>query len=344
MNLFLLNAILRNRSPYSAVLPYNLNWMLHKRDPLTANMCFGPIAFVDVGCRGGLPDELWPMRHILHHIGFDADQQECDRLNSQKHDLFRRDVFPFFVGGTTGDTEFHLFKSPGESSALRPDPRFSKLFAGANFVIEKTVKVQTTTLDSFFQDRPNIPRPDIVKLDTQGTELAILQGATECLRRTSLVEVEVEFLPLYEGQALFPDIMKYMLDSGFDLLYLNRVFQQRKGYPGFAKGQITFGDALFARREDRCGDLDEQRLARYLILLINYGYLDVAYNILVTHRFEDRTKSLFDTYLRQRMGRRKVSQMKKVIIPFIDKVVLFLLHLRKHNAERNDSDRSWPFR
>ena len=248
MNRFMYNAIVKHRTPYSAVLPYNLNWMLHKRDPLTSNASFGPITLVDVGCRGGLPGELRPLRRILHHIGFDADVEECDRLNSQKHDLFKRDVFPFFVGGTTGDAEFHAFKFAGESSALRPEPRYSRLFAGSEFVIEKTVTVKTTTLDSFFQNRPDVPRPDIMKLDTQGTELAVLRGAAECLRTCSLVEAEVEFVPAYEGQALFPDVMKHMMDSGFELLYLNRVFQQRKGYPGFAKGQITFGDALFGRK------------------------------------------------------------------------------------------------
>lgn len=346
MKHLLAEAFLKHRSPYGAVLPYNLNWMLHARDPLATNMSFGPITLVDVGCRRGMSGELRPLRRIVHHIGFDADTRECDRLNSEQHDVFQRDIFPFFIGGKTGQTEFHLFKAPGSSSSLRPDPRYSRLFADSSFAINRTVNVQTTTLDAFFKDRPKTPKPDMIKLDTQGTELAVLQGATQCLQTASLVEVEIEFLPVYKDQALFSDVVKYMLDRGFDFIYLNRVFEQRKGYPGFARGQITFGDALFARREDECDAFDEPRLARYLILLINYGHLDMAHNILTTHRhrLDTNTQALFDQYLMHRLGHWRVRQIVQFIIPFIDKALLLLLHLRKHNAIKIDSDRSWPVR
>lgn len=344
MNKSFSRALFRKGSPYFTGLPYNLNWMLSGRDPLVSRGLSSPIVLVDVGCRGGLPEELWPIKHTIQHVGFDADQQECARLSSEPHELFSRSIHPLFVGGSDGQSEFHLFKAKGDSSAFSPDPRYAELIGGPKFAIDETISVRTTKLDSFFAMNPDLPGPDMVKLDTQGTELDILKGGIKCLETCSLVETEVEFFPMYKGQPLFHDVMGFMLDHGFDLLYLNRVFSQRRGFQGFSKGQITFGDALFVRREDRLDHFDEQRLMRLAVLLINYGYLDMAHHLLGRKAFSESDRTFLDSYLKQRTDRWGVRQIKRAVIPFVDKLILALLHLRQHNSLTFDSDRSWPSR
>jgi len=344
MNRLFQQAIFRKGSPCFAVLPYNLNWMLPDRDALVSRGLASPIVLVDVGCRGGLPEELRPIKRMIQHIGFDADEKECDRLSSQAHELFTRSIYPLFVGGRDGESEFHLYQSKGDSSALQPNPRYAELIGGPGFAIEKTLSVKTTRLDSFFSANPDLPRPDMIKLDTQGTELDVLKGALNCLETCSMVETEVEFFPMYKDQPLFHDVMGFMLDQGFELLYLNRVFSQRKGFQGFSKGQITFGDALFVRREDRLDHFDEQRLMRFAVLLINYGHLDLAHNLLAKKTFNESDRIFLESYLKKRMDSWSVRQLKRAVIPFIDKLVLALLYLRKHNSLTFDSDRAWPSR
>ena len=344
MNEPFLKALFRKGSPYFAVLPYNLNWMLPGRDALVARGLASPVVLVDVGCRGGLPEELWPIRRMVRHIGFDADEKECARLSKEAHELFSRSIYPLFVGGWDGESEFHLYQSKGDSSALHPNPRYAELIGGPRFAIEETLPVKTTRLDSFFSANPNLPGPDMIKLDTQGTELDILKGAVKCLETCSLVEIEVEFFPMYKDQPLFHDVMGFMLDQGFELLYLNRVFSQRRGFQGFSKGQITFGDALFVRREDRLDRFDGPRLMRLAVLLVNYGYLDMAHNLLAAGKFEESDRAFLEFYLKHRTDRWSVRQIKRAVIPLIDKLVLALLHLRKHNSLTFDSDRSWPSR
>jgi len=344
MNSFFQRALLRKGSPYEAVLPYNLNWMLRDGDPLLERALDEPVTLVDVGCRGGLPDELWPIRRMIHHIGFDADPQECARLSAEKHDLRARSLHPVFVGGEDGGAEFHLYKSRGLSSALRPEPRYAELIGGPLFAVDETIPVNTTKLDTFFAANPDLPRPDIIKLDTQGTELEILKGATRCLETCSVVEVEVEFFPAYQRQALFHEVMGFMLGQGFELLYLNRVFCQRRGFEGFSRGQITFGDALFARREDRIDGFDTRRLMRFAILLINFGHLDFVRNLVATGHFSGEDKAFLEAYLKGRCDRWSIRQLKKKVVPFLDKFILALLHWRRHNSMAYDSDRSWPFR
>lgn len=342
--MFLRRAIFGADGPYGTVLPYNLNWMIGGGDPIVTRGLPEPIVLVDVGCRGGLPSELWPLRRLIRHVGFDADIEECNRLNAEPRELVERSIHPHFVAGTADGTTFHLFKVPDESSALKPDVRFTNVFAEPTFGVDRTVHLESTTLDLFFASHPELASPDMIKLDSQGTELEILRGATQCLASCSLVEIEVEFISMYEGQALFHDIMAFMLAQGFDLLFLNRFSRQRRGYQGYAKGQIIFGDALFVRREDHLEHYDAHRLSRFLTLLINYGHLDLAHHLLATQALLPEDRRFYEAYLQRRLGFRGRRRIASLVNPLLDRLLLLLLHLRGHNGLWFDSDRSWPTR
>lgn len=317
--------------------------MLRRSNPLIRNNVVGPITVVDIGCRGGLAEEFASLHRLVRLIGFDADAEECARINSEPHDLYSREVFPVFIGAENGESDFHLFKVLAESSALLPDPRYAALFRGpGEFAVDRTVRVETSTLDTFYETHEELTRPDFIKLDTQGTELDVLNGARECLRTASMVESEIEFLPLYQNQCLFEDVLGFMRDQGFDLLYLNRLFNKRKSYRGRARGQLTFGDAVFGRREDRLDDLDDDAVARYLLMLINIGCLDVAHSILQKRKLPTEVREIFQDWLTPSTSR--FQHVARFWTRWFDKLLVALLHVRRDNALPLDSDRSWPFR
>ena len=345
MNKNLKKALLSLQSPYFSELPYNLNWMPTKKGGIHEILdTSGPIALVDVGCRGGIPEELSPIQKSIFSIGFDADKVECDRLNAESHPYSDRKVFPLFVSGGEESVDFHLYHARGSSSSLYPDARFQTLFGGSVFQIEKSIPMKAMSMDQFLAQNPNLPTPDFIKLDTQGTELQILKGSVAALQTCSMVEVEVEFIKMYEGQSLFSDVMNFMLEQGFDLFYLNRVFSQRRGFAAFAKGQMTFGDALFVRREDRIQHYSCEKLLKFISLLINYGYLDVANALSADSRLSADRRKEISKILQKMSGRWTCRRVQKKINPFIDKLILFLLWLRKTNGLTLDSDRSWPAR
>ena len=87
---------------------------------------------------------------------------------------------------------------------------------------------------------------DFIKLDVQGGELSVLQGARVTLSRCLGVETEIEFAPIYKGQPLFGEISAYLEESSLtfiDFVSINR--WGRYTYDGY--GQAVFGDALFLR-------------------------------------------------------------------------------------------------
>ena len=73
-------------------------------------------------------------------------------------------------------------------------------------------------------ERHGLDDVDFIKVDTQGSELFVLQGASQVLGQHVVgVEVEVEFASIYGGQPLFADVDRHMREHGFDLFDLRRV-------------------------------------------------------------------------------------------------------------------------
>jgi hypothetical protein len=127
------------------------------------------------------------------------------------------------------------------------------------------IKISTTTLDSYC--RTNDPAFDFLKIDVQGGELPVLQGAIKQLRNSILaVVLEVEFCQLYENQPLFPDVDEFMRGKGFALFDLDIRRWRRKKLPdqfnGFRMGQAIYADALYLwdplSKDNRKGALDSK--------------------------------------------------------------------------------------
>ena len=108
--------------------------------------------------------------------------------------------------------------------------------AGAEIVGEE--EVPTTTLDAA------VTGPiGLLKIDAQGHEIPVLNGATRTLERTDAVLIEVNFVSHYEGDALFFDIDHFMTGAGFALAGLSE--------PERHVGRILWADACYVRRDRR---------------------------------------------------------------------------------------------
>jgi hypothetical protein len=87
----------------------------------------------------------------------------------------------------------------------------------------RNVAVDVVPLDDYCVDLPS--GGVSLKIDTQGFELEVLQGATAMLARTSMVRVELSLAALYEGQPDYVEVICYLRDRGYRLTYLEPGFE-----------------------------------------------------------------------------------------------------------------------
>ena len=85
------------------------------------------------------------------------------------------------------------------------------------------------------------PGPFALKIDTQGFELEVLKGATETLKDTPLVLLEMSLAPLYEGGAGFAELYAWMEQAGYRCIGIT------PGFSNVEHHEQLQADALFVR-------------------------------------------------------------------------------------------------
>jgi FkbM family methyltransferase len=177
-----------------------------------------PIRAVDVGCRDGVRAQWRALGGHGELIGFEANAEECARLNAAAAEGERYE--PFALGAHEGPATLHLTADPQSASLYPPNTdairRHPELWRHEP---KGTTMLETTTLDRWAESRPI----DILKVDVQGAELDVLRGGESTLATTRMLELEVEFQPLYVGQPLFGDVDSFLREHGFVLWRLRDI-------------------------------------------------------------------------------------------------------------------------
>lgn len=69
-----------------------------------------------------------------------------------------------------------------------------------------------------YRAKANLPAPDFVKLDVQGAELDVLRGATECLKTTSYLLLEVSLHRWNAGAPMIEEVIRFLDERGFYMI------------------------------------------------------------------------------------------------------------------------------
>ncbi len=136
------------------------------------------------------------------------------------------------LGAENRTVSFQILNRHSSSSVLKPSSTNVR-YHSSEMDVSRVVEVPMVRLDSVLDQEI-----DILKLDLQGYELEALRGGERLLPQIKAITTEVEFVPLYEGQALFCDIDVFLRQHGFCLLNLYELWTH-------PDGQLTAGDAVY---------------------------------------------------------------------------------------------------
>jgi FkbM family methyltransferase len=207
---------------------------------ILATLLDEPIVIADVGCRWGFADTWEQLGERCRAIGFEPDERECERLRKRYRDHTTVEIVAHALGSEAGPATLYVTREPACSSVYRP----------LDDVIDRQ-PIELITLYDWCR-RSGVDRIDVVKVDTQGSELDVLRGAVRSLDNVVAVETEVEFNRMYEGQPLFGDLDRFLRDHGFVLWSLDNLshHRQRGARSGLrqSKQLFDFDDARFSSR------------------------------------------------------------------------------------------------
>lgn len=115
------------------------------------------------------------------------------------------------LGDAEGTAKFNIMNTTPMSSLLAPNAQCGSAVMQFNQV-QRTIDVRVQTLDDLMdslpilQDKTNV----YLKLDVQGYELKVLEGAGRSLSRISALQAELSVIPLYENQPSYLDLFAYL--------------------------------------------------------------------------------------------------------------------------------------
>ena len=236
------------------------------------------LTVVDIGARGGLhPRWVIGEPHVTAVL-FEPDAQAFARLAPRTSFV----LINVALSDTAGDRDFFVCRAAELSSMYEPNFSVLRHFAEASsFAVVEKCKRATDSLDNQLSVHA-VADVDFIKIDVEGHELPILRGAERALNQVIGLEVEVSFLEVYQGQALFDQVYRFVAQRGFELFDLRRYYWQRRDLPKGVvgrKGQLVSGDALFLRPPTTVCTfplLDDGKLRNAVKVYLAYGYPDLA--------------------------------------------------------------------
>lgn len=150
-------------------------------------------------------------------------------------------LFEAALSDCAGTATFHVSRADDSSSLLPISASQVATFPGTDEVAH--LSVPTARLDEVLLPA-DLRTPVLLKIDTQGGELAVLQGAAALLPLVTTILVECSFAELYKGQPTADAVIRFLHARDFVLHSVGAVTTAAGGRPVQA-------DCVFERADGR---------------------------------------------------------------------------------------------
>ena len=237
---------------------------------------------VDIGANP--VDDIPPYLDMLRAghcnvLGFEPQEDARQRLMAAKgpHERY----LPYAVGDG-GSHTLHVYRSSGLASLLELEPATLKVFDRFQYLgeLQEKIPVDTRRLD----DVEEITDIDMLKIDIQGGELAVLQHGKKALAETLVIHTEVSFVNLYKNQPSFGEVDLELRAQGFIPHCLVQPLLTRPitptvyhNNPMQGQNQLLDNDIVYVRDFRAAESWPDEWLKRLAMLaLCCYGSLDLV--------------------------------------------------------------------
>jgi FkbM family methyltransferase len=193
---------------------------------------------VDIGANTGQYGQaLRAAGYDRRLISFEPIPEAYDQLRKRSTRDKAWECYPIAIGGANGAAQLNVSVNSASSSILPALNHLVDAAPGAATV--RALKVPLCRLDSALDGLVDGGDKLLVKMDVQGYEDQVLDGALITLQQACLVETELSLVSLYDGQALYRSTIDRLYTLGFTLVSLDSVLADE------ATGRLLQMDGLF---------------------------------------------------------------------------------------------------
>lgn len=196
---------------------------------------------VDVGANvGQFAESMWELGYKGTIISFEPQAEAYNTLRrkaARSRCSWR--VFQYGLGDKNTTALLNISANSASSSLLEMLDEHEKSAPHSRVISNQQVEVRT--LDSVVEEHCETSDRLFLKIDTQGYEEKVLNGAVRVLDRVKGIQLEMSLVPLYNGELLFDDMRRKLEGLGFTLSSIEPGFSDK------STGKLLQVDGLFFR-------------------------------------------------------------------------------------------------
>ncbi|WGZ96169.1 MAG: FkbM family methyltransferase [Candidatus Thiothrix putei] len=184
----------------------------------------------DVGANHGQYGNF--LRNVVLYDGiivsFEPDPDVYNALLKTAFNDSKWKTYNMALGRSSGSLPFNIMKNSVFNSFLTPSSYDTDIYDEFNR-ISNTINVDVSTVKIMIHEikkKYNVNR-FFLKLDTQGYDLEVFHGATDCMDYIVGVQTEVSITPIYKNMPSFQESVKLFKTNGYDISGLYAVDENR---------------------------------------------------------------------------------------------------------------------
>jgi FkbM family methyltransferase len=170
-----------------------------------------PQVIYDVGANTGrwtlLAKSVYPQAEVFAFEPLDDHCREFLRITSNLQGVTLHQVA---LGSVPGQFDMQIPNKSDAASLLPMTLSCQDIF---NLKFERSVTVAVERLDDYARAR-QLPPPDLIKMDVQGFECEVLNGASNTVKNAMAVITEASFREVYKGQCRFDQLVSLLAQGG----------------------------------------------------------------------------------------------------------------------------------
>jgi FkbM family methyltransferase len=172
-------------------------------------------------------------------ISFEPLSSAFELLRNKASGDPKWEVINFALGEVSTMAEINIAGNSYSSSLLNMLPSHTIIAPKSRYIGREVIEIRT--LDSIINDLCTPENHIYLKIDTQGFESKVIEGAEQSLIRIGTIQLEMSLTPLYEEELLFGELHNILSNKGYNLVSIE---------PGFTdprSGHLLQIDGIYHR-------------------------------------------------------------------------------------------------
>ena len=210
---------------------------------------YGINILFDIGANSGhYAKTIRELGYTNRIISFEPQKNAFNELYKNSLSDCNWEVNNYAIGNKNGSSIINVSENSLSSSILKMLPKHLETAPESKYI--RIEEIEIKKFDTIIRNFLKFGDRVMMKIDTQGFEKDVLQGAASSFINIIIIQLEMSIVQLYENETLLPEMINYLNGKDFQLVSLENGFSDQ------VTGQLLQVDGIFLNRKFQTNEVE----------------------------------------------------------------------------------------